>query len=183
VKIQKINWKLFIDDLGTLKPDDFFRVFNTWIPNSPEVFVDVADYHHVHDGPLVILVGHYVNYSLDTTGDRLGLLYSRNRELNSTNEEKIAQSLEEILKAGRRLKEDALISNQLKFNQQDLLFIINDRAIAPNTDETFNEIKPALEGVLTKRFNTNSFSLEHLKDPRQRFAVNIRFKEPVLSVL
>jgi hypothetical protein len=179
VNIQKINWKLFFEDIGTLKPEDFFGVFNTWIPQSPEVFVDVADYQHVHDGPLVFLSGHYVSYSIDSSGDKLGLLYSRNREHDGSNEEKILESLTEALNAANRLKTDASLSGQLKFNTQELLFLINDRALSPNTLETFQEVKPILENVLAKKFGTRDLSLEHLDNPRDRFSVKIRFEKPL----
>lgn len=177
MNLQKINWKLFFKDPKAAKPDTFFKVFNSWIPDSPEIFVDVADYQHVHDGPLTALVGHYVDYYLDDTGRRLGLLYSRRQGPDGSNEERISQTLKEILAAADRLEGNPEFGGNLQFSTSEILLIANDRALAPNRVETFNAIRPDLEKVLVKLFGKNQYSLTHLDDPRRRFSVSIVAKQ------
>ena len=187
MNLQKINWKIYFKDAESAKPnssaealakpDLFFRVFNSWIPNSPEIFVDVADYKHVHDGPLVLLAGYYVDYALDHTDRRPGFLSSRKQEVKGSALEKIKSSLLEFLKAAQRLSEDPAFGGKLQFATNELLFIVNDRALAPNTPASFSELKPVLEEVFYKVIGNKEFNLEHLSNPRQRFSVRITCKE------
>ncbi|MBI2340141.1 MAG: hypothetical protein HYU99_07250 [Deltaproteobacteria bacterium] len=181
MNLQKINWKIYFKNPEAAcrvaaKPDIFFKVFNSWIPNSPEIFVDVADYKHVHDGPLILLAGYYADYALDLTSRRLGFLYSRKQPMEGSAKEKIKLSLLEILKAADRLENDPAFEGKLKFATNEFLFIINDRALAPNTPETFTGIKPVLQDVLSKALENKEFNLEHLSNPKQRFSVKMTAK-------
>ena len=89
MNLQFLNWKIFLDNPAEVESEEFFRVWNAWIPDSPEVFVDVADYAHVNDGPLIVLVGHYLNFSLDSGDRRLGLLYDYKQPMEGANDEKL----------------------------------------------------------------------------------------------
>ncbi len=175
--IQKINWKFFVEDPVHAAPDIFFKVFNTWIPDDPEIFVDVADYQHVHDGPLIALVGYYTDYWLDTTDRRVGLLYNRRLPMEGTNGEKLGSSFREILQACVRLQNDPEFKGRLRFRKDEFLFIINDRGIAPNTKETFDVVRPELESILDGVYGKNQYSVEHLNHPKQRFSVKIIVKQ------
>lgn len=174
MSVEKPNWKLFIANPERVVPGDFFKVFNTWIPNSPEIFVDVADYSHVHDGPLTLLVGHYVDYALDATGRRLGLLYNRKRNAERQAPIDLKTSLRETLAAAKRLLDDPTLKGKLAFKSDELLFMVNDRALAPNTAETFARIKLELDAVCTSLYGKGAYTLEQKKDPKQRFQVLIK---------
>jgi hypothetical protein len=176
MNLQYINWKLHLDNPAEAEPDEFFKVFSTWIPDSPEIFIDVADYKHVQDGPVTLLVGHYVNYSLDHTGRRLGLLSDYKQPMNGDNEDKLSSTLVATLKAAKRLQEDKTFTHSVRFNAADLLFIINSRALAPNTAATLEAVRPDLVKVLEKVYGAGGFTLEHLTDPRQRFMVKVTAK-------
>ena len=72
--LQRINVKFYLEDPASLSAQEAFRIFNSWIPTTPdEVLIDVADYSHLDEGPLTILVGHEANYSLDNHSAELGL--------------------------------------------------------------------------------------------------------------
>ena len=101
--LQYLNWKLYLENPAEAEPDEWFKVFNGWIPDSPEIFIDVADYKHVQDGPVTVLVGHYVNLSLDAGGRTLGLLYDYKHPMAGSNEEKLKSSLLGLLRAALRL--------------------------------------------------------------------------------
>lgn len=174
--LQKINWKFFFENPQAARPEDFFKVFNTWIPGSPEIFIDVADYKHVHDGPLTVLIGHYTDYSLDATNRRLGFLYNSKRPLEGSQEERLAGSLKEFIKSCNRLTSDPIFKGKLKFNPKELQLMINDRALAPNSQETFKTIEGVLKKVVSKVVGHSDFSLKHLGYPKRRFAVSICLK-------
>lgn len=175
MNLQYLNWKIYLDNPADVEPEEFFKAWNAWIPDSPEVFVDVADYQHVNDGPLVVLVGHYLNYSLDSADRKVGLLYDYKQPMEGTNEEKLKTSLVSLLKAAQRLEADAAFKHKPRF-KAELRLIVNSRALAPNTAETLAAVKPDLAKVLGKAFGQNGYALQHLSDPRQRFAVQVTGK-------
>lgn len=182
MNLQYLNWKIYLENPAEAEPDEWFKVFSTWIPDAPEIFIDVADYKHVPDGPVTLLVGHYVNYSLDATGRSLGLLYDYKHPMDGSDEEKIRASLQGILRVAKRLEEDAGFTHKPKFKAGSLRFIVNSRAAAPNTPQTLEAVKPDLIKVLAKAFGEGGFDLEHLTDPRQRFSVQVTAKgSPVLA--
>jgi hypothetical protein len=176
MNLQYINWKLHLNNPAEAEPEEFFKVFSSWIPDSPEVFIDVADYQHVQDGPVTLLVGHYVNYSLDHTGRRLGLLADHKQPLAGSNVEKLSSTLTGLLRTAKRLEEDSSFSHKPDFNSGDLLFIVNSRALAPNTADTFASVKPELLKVLDVAYGSGNYTLEHLAEPRQRFMVKVMAK-------
>ncbi len=179
MNIQRIQWKVFIQDMAGKEPDDFFAAFSTWIPDSPEVFIDVSDYKHVGDGTLLWLAGYHVSYSLDVSEGQAGILYTANRPLEGTEAEKIAASFEAVLTACRRLEADPRLSG-LKFDTAAPRFYINDRAIAPNTPETLASVKPELEKALSG-FYPVGVELSHATgDGRERFSIQVRGGAPAL---
>jgi hypothetical protein len=173
MNLQYINWKLHLENPAEAEPDEFFKVFSTWIPESAEIFIDVADYQHVQDGPVTLLVGHYVNYSLDQTGRRLGVLADHKQPLDGSNEDKLTSSLLGLLRVAKRLEDEPGFSHKPRFNTGDLMFIVNSRALAPNTAETYAALKPDLLKVLEKAYGKGRVTLEHRIDLRQRFMVQV----------
>jgi hypothetical protein len=182
--LQYLNWKVYLDNEAETEPDEWFEVLNGWIPDSPEIFIDVADYKHVQDGPVVILVGHYLNLSLDHTGRRLGLLYDYKHPMEGSNEDKLRSSLLGLLRAAKRLEDESGFGHKPKFKAGELRFIVNSRAIAPNSAETLEAVKPELAKLLAKAFGEGAFTVEHDADPRQRFMVEVKAKgAPALADL
>jgi hypothetical protein len=179
INLQNIQWKLHVDESTVGDPHQWFKAFAPWIPDSPEVFVDVADYSHVEDGPVVFLSGHAVCYSLDATGRRHGLLYERRQPAEGANAEKLLESLTALLKHASLLETDPEFPVKPKFLVHDLKFIINNRAIAPNNDETLAAVKPELEALLNKVYGAGGFTLTREADKRQRFMVHIKANAPV----
>lgn len=182
MNIQKINWKLNFTNAATAKPEDFFRIFNTWIPDSPEIFIDVADYRHVQDGPLTLLAGYHADFVLDHGDRELGFLYCRKSAMEGDNAQKIKQTLKDFLKGCERLTADATFGGKLAFETDSLVFTINDRALVPNTKESFDAIKPLLQDIGNKIYG--SADLVPDSDSRRRFSVRIVGKNaPDLSAM
>lgn len=177
--LQKINWKLYFENPQVVNPDDFFRVFNTWIPSSHEVFIDVADYHHVEDGPWTLLVGHFEDYCLDHTDRRLGFVYNRKQVLDGTLEERLKKTLGSVIRASLRLEGDPIFQGKLKFKTNEFLFLINDRALAPNTQETYTSFNPDLDHFFSHLLGKKNFSLEWQNNPKERFSVTMKAAKPL----
>ncbi len=182
--LQFINWKMHLDSSSTPEPDEYFKEFNGWIPDSPEVFLDVADYKHVQDGPITLLVGHYVNYSLDQSNRKLGLLADFKHPMQGDNVAKMRETLRGLLQAAKRLSDATSFAHTPKFASGDLRFIVNSRGIAPNTAATFAAVKGELATVLDSVYGAGNYSLEHLTDSKQRFMVQVQAKNaPTLEAM
>ncbi len=180
MNLQKINWKSLITNPKAVTPNDFFKVFSGWIGKPfletlPELFIDVADYQHVHDGPLTLLVGHRFDMALDDGDRRWGLLTSFKREMSEP--QTIQSTLLAHMTAALRLEQDPQFAGKLSFNFSEIELIINDRALAPNTSETFKQVSALLEKELFPL--TGPATLTHLSNPKQRFGVKIVFQKNI----
>ena len=172
--LQNIQWKIHLNNGAAMEPHEWFKALGTWIPDSPEVFVDVADYSHVEDGPVVFLSGHSVCYSLDGTGRRLGLLYERRQPAEGSNAEKLNESLLSLLQHSALLEADTSFTHKPDFLAGDIKFIVNNRGIAPNNDATFAIVKPELEALLDKVYGAGAYTMTREPDARQRFMVHVK---------
>ncbi len=172
-ELEKIQWRIYLDKNSTPDSEAFFAAFNTWIPESPEIFVDVADYQHVEDGLLVYLVGHYVDYALDHTGRRHSLLYSRKWPMEGSNLERLQSSMQEAFKACDRLEKSPHFEGMLKFDTTSISLCLNDRASAPNNEQTLSKMKADLDSVLDSIYGAGNYSYKRESDARQRFTLYI----------
>src|SRR5579871_4261961 len=137
--IQHINIKIFVKRPSSVKLSDAVPVFHRWIRDSlcPEMLIDVADYEHVHEGPGILLIAHEANYSLDQRDGRLGLLYNRKAALDGTFQDRLAQAHKAALAACDRIEQEPEFRGSLIFDRNSIEFFVNDRLLAPNTDETW----------------------------------------------
>jgi hypothetical protein len=161
--IQHINLKIFVTDAGGFELADAIPVFHQWIRDSvcPEMLIDVADYRHVSAGPGIMLIGHEANYSLDNRENRLGLLYNRKAPLDGTFQTRLGQACRATLEACDRLE------GKLKFDRNKLEVFINDRLLAPNTEETWQALRPELEKFFS------GFTIQRIGEPRDLFRVTV----------
>lgn len=147
--LHRINIKFYLEDSAALAPEKAASVFSNWIPQtSDEVLVDVADYSHVGNGPLTLLVGHDANYSLDNTDGRPGLFYARKQPLAGDLAARLAAAFRAALKACRRLEEEPELAGAVRFRGNEILLVANDRLQAPNNPSTLQALQPALDSLL-----------------------------------
>ena len=179
MELQHVNIKIFVD--GDLQVDlqGIIEVFHRWTAEQSmdEMLIDVADYRHVPAGPGVVLVGHEADYGLDNAGHRQGLLYNRKAPLEGSNADRFRQALAAALNACDLL--EAEFPGQLKFSRQEFELIINDRALAPNTSETFEACKPELQAFLGEIGQADA-KLTHDAESRRRFGVNVKLIQPLV---
>jgi len=175
--MQHVNVKVFAESAEGVDHNAALEVFQRWIRESvcEELLIDVVDYHHVPAGPGTVLVGHEANYSLDHGGNRLGLLYNRKAPIEASAEQNVAQALRAALGACRRLEDAPEFAGRLRFGPaHEIEIIINDRALAPNTDEAFVALKPAVESALGAVYGDAGFALERLGDARERLRIGVQ---------
>lgn len=171
LELQKIGWKFFFEkDVVVPSTKDSFTIFNTWIAGSPEVFIDVSDYSHVPEGPVTLLSGYYADVVIDRTDDQLGFLYQQKIPLSGTTSEKLEKTFKLAQAAATRFENEGLLKGKIKIDRSRVQFLVNDRAIAPNTAQTFAQYQEVLTQCLTQAFG-KAPKLTHLSEPKKRFRV------------
>ena len=182
MELQHVNVKVYVDGDLAVDPARFIEVFHHWIQQQtlPELLIDVADYRHVPMGPGVMLIGHDADYSMDNAENRYGLCYNRKAPLEGSNEDRFRQALCSVANACRMLEEEFTGEPSLKFSRNEFELFINDRALAPNTPETFEACKPEIEAFLKNALGHDEFSLEQHGAPRRRFGVTVNVSQPFI---
>ena len=178
--LQHVNVKIYVEGDLTVDCERFIELFHRWIQDQAleELLIDVADYRHVPAGPSVVLIGHEADYSIDNTGNRYGLLYNRKAPLDGSNAARLAQAFRSAANACQMLEAEFEENGPLKFSRQEFEIVINDRATAPNTPETFHACRGELEAFLTNLLGHSEFTLEQHTDPRSRFGVTVKVDKP-----
>ena len=139
--LQQINIKVFATEDSTVNYTNFIKVFNRWMEEADsEDYLNYADYSHVDAGPGVLLILKQANYSIDNAYHQPGLLYNRKHDVEGDNAEKIRQALTETLSKCELLEASEELENAIHFSGSDILFMINNRNLAPNTAETAEKI-------------------------------------------
>jgi hypothetical protein len=172
----KISVKFYAEDDSHLASHEFVPVFHSWIQNHavPEhMLVDVADYAHVHNGPGTLLVAHEANFYADRIDGRLGLTYSRKQPAPGAFIDRLRQAVTAELEAAVRLEDDPRLAGKLKFGTGEVTIRVPDRLLAPNTMETYNQVRGDIEQVATDLYGAGNFDVEHVLSEKLPFEVRI----------
>src|SRR5690606_16896660 len=78
------------------------------------------------------------------------LLYMRKTSLEGPFEQRLARVVADAWSLARKLEEEPALAGKLKFATNRLLIRLHDRLRAPNTPETFERVRPLLDGVLSE---------------------------------
>src|SRR4029434_4673152 len=140
MELQKINVKVFSAEPNKVPLTDFIDIFHGWIQATDGVYHDVADYSHMQAGPGIVLVADDANVSIDESGNRRGLLYSQKSKLDGSNIERLSTILRSALENCQRLEEEPALDGKLRFAGNEVEIVVNDRLLAPNTGEVFEEL-------------------------------------------
>src|SRR5258705_12223125 len=160
----------------------FIGVFHRFIQEAavPGLLIDVADYAHVPDGPGVILIGHEVDYGIDLSGGRTGLLTTRKRGGDASTPDglrspaarcaQLADSfrdtLAKALAAARAIEADDTVS--VRFAPDAIEIAFPDRLAAPNTSSAFDWVCKDLQPVANAVFGAAArFENAAGSDPRR----------------
>jgi hypothetical protein len=173
MELQKIAVKIFTEPPDRTALGKFIEVFHRWIQATDGVYHDVADYSHMHSGPGIVLVAPHANLSIDESENRRGLVFAQKVLLSGSNQEKLMAALRAALENCRKLEEDRSLNPPIRFSGSEVLLAVNDRLVAPNREEVFDEIKPDIEAMAGRLFAGASFELKRDGDPRKRFNVTI----------
>ncbi len=126
----------------------FVPVFHQWIQThavADHLLIDVADYAHVPDGPGTVLVSHEANIYIDRLDGRLGLTYTRKQAVEGDLRARTKQAVTAASTLATMLELDPAFDGKLSFNREAVSVTIFDRLLAPNTRETFEMTKDAIQ--------------------------------------
>jgi len=176
MEFQHVNVKLLVKNAEEVDLEALVPVFHSWIQDQAgdELLLDVADYRHVSAGPGVVLIGHQGSYSLDNTGDRLGVLYNRKADLKGTNQDRLIQATQAALTACRRLESEPRLDGKVQFNGHEVEIVINDRLLAPNTSQTRAAADREFRAFFSTLFGDEEYTVSYPQDPRSLFGVQVR---------
>ncbi len=145
------------------------------------LLIDVADYAHVPEGPGVVLIGHDVDYGIDRTGGRTGLLVTRKHYADASLRDVLRDTLRKGLVAIRAIEDDG--SLQLRFAPDVFTLQFPDRQAAPNTDDAFETIQAEIAPVFAELFGDakHEISRANADDPRKILTLSVAAKETVAA--
>jgi hypothetical protein len=180
MQLQHVNVKLLIQNPEEARLEPLIPVFHGWIENQngDELLIDVADYTHVPAGPGVVLIGHEGNYSVDNTGNRLGVRYNRKAACDGGNQDCLTQAARSALTACRRLEAEPRLGGKFRFNGQDIEIFINDRLVAPNNAATREAFDADFQLFSRKLFRGKEYSISYGEDPRGLFTAFVKAARP-----
>ena len=172
MEFQKIVWKINFQK-GHLDTQSLFRFFNTLIENSPQVFVDIADYKHVPEGPVILLVGVNADVGYDSHGGELGLSYNQKQIIEGTNQQKLKSTFSSLISIYSKMHEYSGFSTPPVVDLSKITFILNDRALAPNSEKIFESVSGDIKSFFTELLGEDSFQVKHAGSEKERLTVEI----------
>lgn len=125
----------------------FHRLIQEGLPG--ETYIDVTDYSHVTNGPGVMLICHEAHYSMDRSDGRLGLRCATKRGASGDIAERIRWVINKALRIAAAMEGHEVLGGRLRFDTSSATLSIEDRLQAPNNEETFASVAPALAEVIT----------------------------------
>ena len=123
------------------------------------------------------LIGHEADYVLDNADNEYGLRYSRKVSLEGDNLSRLQQALNSAASVCRRLESEFVES--LSFSRKKLAIAVNDRAIVPNSPESFAALRPIIEEFLRTTLGCSEFQLLSHNDPRRMVGFAITLTQPL----
>ena len=148
--IEHVNVKVFARQPVRVNWADLIPVYHRWIQQQvfPELLlIDVADYTVVPAGPGVMLIGHHANISLDNRQNRVGMLYNRKTVMDGGFADKLRRSYDAAVAAAHRLEQEPEFKGTIWFDESNVEVFVNDRLLAPNTQETWDTLRGDIEAV------------------------------------
>jgi hypothetical protein len=180
MELQHLIAKIPVAGALGIDPAKIVDVMHMWVASQTMpgvILVDVAELLHVPKGPGVIAVGVEADYALDHTGGIWGIVYRQKSQRAGSNAGRVAHALREAARAGALLEQ--AFPAGLKFSRTVFELIINDRGIAPNTQETYAAAEPEIRAALRQLLGHENLEItRHDREARQRCGFTVRSATP-----
>ena len=155
----------------------FVPIFHEWIRDGASgglVLLDVADYAHAPESPGIMLICHEVNFSMDRTDGRFGLLAQRRIPIDGSPVDAVAKTLRQALEVASRLEQDPRVDGAFKLDAAVLRIEANDRLRLPNSDGGYEAFAPIVQEAVARVLGGAPPIVTRVEnDPRDRLAVSV----------
>ncbi len=182
MNLDRFCLKFFAQARGEFDDALFIDIFHEWIrlKSLPGTLLDVADYRHVPEGPGIMLITHEINFAMDYTNNRFGLLAQRKLGDATTHQERILELLRATITFGTLLEADSRLAGQLQLDGSQFEYASNDRLLLPNTAEAYESIRPDLTVVAGTVYPHQEVTISRVEnDPRDRLTAVVKSSQPV----
>jgi len=178
MNLQHMNMRLPVDGPMNVDLQQMINVFHRWVPEpvTDEMPIDVADYRHVPTAASVLMVCLEADYLFESTDGTFGLRYNRKAPVEGGNDDRFLQALQSAAQVALLLEAEF---PGLRFHRQTLKWTLNDRALAPNNDQTYEFCSHALPTILAERLGQTDPEFTWQRDPRSLFGAEIRLAKPL----
>lgn len=175
--MQHFKVKFYAKGNPTVHAEQIIPIYHRWIQQDKvpgHVLFDVSDYQHVPAGPGILLVANEALITLDSFGNRTGVTYTRRTVLDGTDADRLRQAIGTALHVCYLFEQEASLKGVLQFDGAEIEIGVNDRHLAPNNDETFKALEPAIDSVLDELWGKDTFTLTREGDARELLRVRAR---------
>ena len=175
MSINRVAIKFFLrPESGEISLESFIGLFHRFIQQGavPGLLIDVADYAHVPEGPGVILIGHEVDYGMDSTRGRVGLLTTRKRCEDRSLPEIVRDTLHKASNAMKAIEEEG--STGVAFDLAGFELHLLDRLAFPNDGEAFDTVRADLASTIEMVFGAGAnFERADADDSRRALSIAV----------
>jgi hypothetical protein len=155
----------------------FVPIFHEWIRDGTPgglVLLDVADYAHVPESPGIMLISHEVNFSMDRTDGRFGLLAQRRIPIDGSPVDAVTKTLRQTLEVASRLEQHPRVDGAFTLDAAVLRIEANDRLHLPNSDGGYEAFAPIVREAVARVLGGAPPIVTRVEnDPRDRLAVSV----------
>ena len=176
IDLQRIHLKLLAEAPADFIVDPFLAIFarQRHDAESPEEWVDLADYAHMPKGAGMLLAGQRANFSIDLHDPGPGFLYGGKGGLKGSVEQRVLETFRRCLALVEALLAEPEYPPSLQPVWGAWELVVNDRLQAPNTVEIDALLRPGIVAALDFLFGPGAYTAERESDPRRRYGVSIR---------
>lgn len=130
--------------------------------------MDIADYQHVDDGPIILLDGHYNDYALEKINGQWSFTGRFKRGLENDVSQNLSKSFSSFQKRSQEILEN-LKDHNLAFETQTQLEI-NDRLFSKDENKAWETLQAACK-KLSEEFSLNAPARADKQDERDRMTI------------
>ncbi|RMH58832.1 MAG: hypothetical protein D6679_03765 [Candidatus Hydrogenedentota bacterium] len=174
----KLGVRLFPGETFEWKSEVLIPLFHEWIRRGiPEgIPIDVADYSHLPEGPVTMIVGHEGDLICERQPGRSSLVYLLKRSTSgeTRTSDALGTALERAFQCAASLEKEYPVEPRPHFNAARLEIFFNDRLNAPNTAEFYETIEPAVQNAFVSYPGLGILAIGRVEnDPRERLTVSV----------
>ena len=177
---QRLAVKFFTspDPAAPVELEQFIALFHEFIQSKrvDGLLIDVADYSHVPDGPGVILVGHDVEYGLDSAAGLAGLRALGKRFEDASLDGALRETLRKALGCIAAIEDDGRTG--LRFDTATVEIQLVDRLQAPHDEDVLRAALSEAAPTIDLLFGDAVLQIPGDLDPRSLPTLSAVATEP-----